>query len=85
MFCVYLHVPFCKKICDYCDFRVMPSQSKIFAEYTDLLCKQIVSFEGANPGLLANAKTLYLGGGTPSELPAEFSIASLRLGSMCPN
>lgn len=72
MFCVYLHVPFCKKICDYCDFRVMPSQSKIFAEYTDLLCKQIVSFEEANPGLLANAKTLYLGGGTPSELPAEF-------------
>lgn len=50
----------------------MPSQSKFFAEYTDLLCKQIVSFEEANPGLLANAKTLYLGGGTPSELPAEF-------------
>ena len=72
MFCVYLHVPFCKKICDYCDFRVMPSQSKIFAEYTDLLCKQIVSFEGRYPGLLSTAKTLYLGGGTPSELPAEF-------------
>ncbi|WP_163437198.1 radical SAM family heme chaperone HemW [Fibrobacter succinogenes] len=72
MFCVYLHVPFCKKVCDYCDFRVMPSQSKIFAEYADLLCKQIVSFSRANPGLLASAKTLYLGGGTPSELPAEF-------------
>lgn len=72
MFCVYIHVPFCKKVCDYCDFRVMPSQSKIFAEYTELLCKQIVSFERANPGLLASARTLYLGGGTPSELPAEF-------------
>ena len=72
MFCVYIHVPFCKKVCDYCDFRVMPSQSKIFAEYTDLLCKQIVSFEKGNPGLLASARTLYLGGGTPSELPAEF-------------
>ena len=72
MFCVYIHVPFCKKVCDYCDFRVMPSQSKIFAEYTDLLCKQIVSFEKGNPGLLASAQTLYLGGGTPSELPAEF-------------
>ena len=72
MSCVYLHVPFCKKVCDYCDFRVMPSQSKIFAEYTDLLCKQIVSFEKANSGVLASARTLYLGGGTPSELPAEY-------------
>ena len=72
MFCVYLHVPFCKKVCDYCDFRVMPTQSKIFAEYTDLLCKQIVSFGRANPGVLASAQTLYLGGGTPSELPAEY-------------
>lgn len=72
MFCVYVHIPFCKKVCDYCDFRVMPSQSKIFAEYTDLLRKQIVSFENRNPGLLSAAKTLYLGGGTPSELPAEY-------------
>lgn len=72
MLCVYIHVPFCKKVCDYCDFRVMPSQSKIFAEYTDLLCKQIISFEKANSGLLASARTLYLGGGTPSELPSEF-------------
>ena len=72
MFCVYIHIPFCKKVCDYCDFRVMPSHSKLFAEYTDLLCKQIVSFESRNPGVLANAKTLYLGGGTPSELPPEY-------------
>lgn len=72
MFCVYIHIPFCKKVCDYCDFRVMPSHSKLFAEYADLLCKQIVSFESRNPGVLANAKTLYLGGGTPSELPPEY-------------
>ena len=50
----------------------MPSQSKLFAEFTDLLCKQIVCFEKRYPGLLSTAKTLYLGGGTPSELPAEF-------------
>jgi oxygen-independent coproporphyrinogen-3 oxidase len=50
----------------------MPSQSKLFSEYTDLLCKEIVSFENAHSGLLSNAETLYLGGGTPSELPPEF-------------
>ena len=72
MFCVYVHIPFCRHVCDYCDFRVMPSHSKLFAEYANLLCKQIVSFENGNPGMLASAKTLYLGGGTPSELPIEF-------------
>lgn len=72
MFGVYIHIPFCRKVCDYCDFRVMPSQSKLFGEFTDLLCKQIVCFEMLHPGLLSTAETLYLGGGTPSELPPEF-------------
>ena len=72
MFCVYVHIPFCKKICDYCDFRVMPSQNRLFSEYTDFLCKQIVCFEKAHPGLLSTAETLYLGGGTPSELPVVY-------------
>lgn len=72
MFCVYIHIPFCRKICDYCDFRVIPSQKALFSEYTELLCKQIICFEGRHPGLLATARTLYLGGGTPSELPAPF-------------
>ncbi|WP_407456638.1 radical SAM family heme chaperone HemW [Fibrobacter sp.] len=69
MFCVYIHIPFCRKVCDYCDFRVIPSQKKLFSEYADLVCKQIVCFERRHPGLLASARTLYLGGGTPSELP----------------
>ena len=68
MLCAYIHVPFCKKICDYCDFRVIPSLSRLYAEYTDLICKQIVCFEEGHPGFFAEVKTLYLGGGTPSEL-----------------
>lgn len=72
MFCVYLHIPFCKKVCDYCDFRVMPAQSKFYKEYADVICKQIVCFEGERPGLLKTAETLYLGGGTPSALPPTY-------------
>ncbi|WP_297701441.1 radical SAM family heme chaperone HemW [uncultured Fibrobacter sp.] len=72
MFCVYLHIPFCQKICDYCDFRVMPVQPRIYKEFVSFLCKQIVCLERKNPGLLATAQTLYLGGGTPSVLPAEY-------------
>jgi oxygen-independent coproporphyrinogen-3 oxidase len=72
MLCAYIHVPFCKKICDYCDFRVIPSLSRLYAEYTDLICKQIVCFEEGHPGFFAEVKTLYLGGWTPSELPSVY-------------
>ena len=72
MFCVYVHIPFCGKVCDYCDFRVMPVQPRLFGEFVDLVCKQIISFERENPGLLSTAQTVYLGGGTPSTLPPEY-------------
>lgn len=72
MFSIYIHVPFCKKVCDYCDFRVMPLSplkgEVLLEEYTQLLCKEILEFENKNPNLLKTAKTLYLGGGTPSLL-----------------
>lgn len=68
---IYIHVPFCKKVCDYCDFRVIPSNGKLFQEYSDLLCSEIELFYKKNPDFLKNAETLYLGGGTPSLLPGS--------------
>lgn len=67
---IYIHIPFCAKVCDYCDFHVMPAFPKLFQEYTDLLCREMEIFGDAHPGLLASAETLYLGGGTPSILPS---------------
>ena len=77
MFGVYIHVPFCAKICDYCDFRVMPANARLFEEYTGLLEREIRAFAAAHPvshsaspqNVLSQARTLYLGGGTPSILP----------------
>lgn len=66
---IYLHIPFCAKVCDYCDFRVLPAHQSLFQEYADLLCEEIRLFDKRNPGLLTTAGTLYLGGGTPSILP----------------
>ena len=69
---IYIHVPFCEKVCDYCDFRVMPSCSPgLFREYVDLLVCEMEGFARANPGVLESAETLYLGGGTPSLLPGD--------------
>ena len=67
---IYIHVPFCAKICDYCDFRVMPANSKLFEEYTSLLEREIRAFAAAHSDALSLARTLYLGGGTPSILPS---------------
>ena len=66
---IYIHVPFCAKICDYCDFRVMPANMRLFEEYADLLEREIRTFAAAHTGALSQARTLYLGGGTPSILP----------------
>lgn len=71
MFSLYIHIPFCKKICDYCDFRVLPASEKLFQEYSDLVCREIELYEKKNPGVLKKAETLYLGGGTPSMLPQD--------------
>ena len=77
MFGIYIHVPFCAKICDYCDFRVMPANARLFEEYAGLLEREIRAFAAARPvshsassqNVLSQARTLYLGGGTPSILP----------------
>lgn len=68
---IYIHVPFCAKICDYCDFRVMPAVPGLFSEYVDLLVREMRGFAERNPCAFENAETLYIGGGTPSVLPAE--------------
>ena len=69
MFGIYIHVPFCAKICDYCDFRVMPANARLFEEYVGLLEREIRAFNDTHRGALSQARTLYLGGGTPSILP----------------
>ncbi|MCF0215511.1 MAG: radical SAM family heme chaperone HemW [Fibrobacteraceae bacterium] len=66
---IYIHVPFCAKICNYCDFRVISAPSRLYYTYTKLLCSEIEAFNHANPDVLSSAETLYLGGGTPSILP----------------
>ena len=71
----YLHIPFCRRRCYYCDFpitpigdRTLPEQSPMIAEYTDHLLQEIRHFSPENPAPL---KTLFFGGGTPSLLPTR--------------
>lgn len=63
---LYIHIPFCKKRCSYCDFTTQASDSDnpIIDEYIDSLVLSIR--HAAKEGKLAELDTVYIGGGTPS-------------------
>lgn len=60
---VYIHIPFCKSICSYCDFCKFLYNEKWVTVYLDALKKEIKDRYMDDP-----VKTLYIGGGTPSSL-----------------
>ena len=66
---LYVHVPFCASRCPYCDFATAPATSGLRARYLAALNAEIRS-EGAAMGRPA-ARTLYVGGGTPSLLEPD--------------
>ena len=60
---VYIHIPFCKSICSYCDFCKMFYVKKWASRYLDELYNEVSDrYEGEL------IKTLYIGGGSPSQL-----------------
>jgi len=59
---LYVHVPFCDKICAYCDFVRVISHPKLIADYLGALKSELDSFPKTQ------YKTIYIGGGTPSAL-----------------
>ena len=69
---IYLHIPFCKKACHYCNFHFSTS-SRLQQPLVQALLKEI---ELQKQYLTQPVETIYFGGGTPSILPAE-NIAQL--------
>lgn len=65
---IYLHIPFCKKACHYCDFHFSTTP-----HYKDEILKAIRSEISLRKDYLGNEKieTIYFGGGTPSLLSAD--------------
>ena len=60
---VYIHIPFCKNICSYCDFCKFLYNEKWADLYLDALNQEIVEYYEND-----KVKTIYVGGGTPSSL-----------------
>ncbi len=65
---LYIHVPFCKRRCWYCDFatRAVEEDSPLMEEYLQRMISDIR--QASARGWLADIRTVYLGGGTPSHL-----------------
>ena len=63
---LYLHIPFCKRKCLYCDFLSAPATDSVIAAYVDGLCLQL---EAEAPNYREySVRTIFFGGGTPSLL-----------------
>ena len=63
---LYVHIPYCVKKCNYCDFCSLPQGGAgVPDEYVEALCTEILSYEKNDKICL---DTVYLGGGTPSLL-----------------
>lgn len=66
---LYIHIPFCKSKCRYCDFASYPGREGCMHDYVDALLKEahIRSDALRHPVM----ETVFIGGGTPSLLPAD--------------
>ncbi len=65
---VYIHIPFCRKRCAYCDFYSAVIHKDMVSRYIKQLKNEIYRWGGQ---LCRPADTVYFGGGTPSVLSAE--------------
>ncbi len=61
---LYVHIPFCKTKCTYCDFNCYAGQNRLIPAYVEALCRELELY--GEQGW--HATTLYFGGGTPSLL-----------------
>jgi oxygen-independent coproporphyrinogen-3 oxidase len=68
-FGVYVHVPFCAARCDYCAFATWTDRDPLMAAYADACVGELR--RAARDEGLPVATSVYVGGGTPSRLPAE--------------
>lgn len=64
---IYIHIPFCKKACHYCNFH-FSTQLKYIDDFTKAIIQEI---EIQKNYLSQPIETLYFGGGTPSLLPMD--------------
>ena len=70
---LYIHIPFCNKICDYCDFTKLQYFRNFAVSYLKALKDELASYK------IKNLKTIYVGGGTPTALEDDLFLELLQM------
>lgn len=65
---LYVHIPFCKRKCNYCDFCSVPAEDDAVAKYIDSLNEEIKSYKRLEK---IKVDSIFIGGGTPSYISAS--------------
>ena len=72
---IYIHIPFCKSKCYYCDFISYQNKEEKIHEYIEEVIKEIEQYDIYN----YNVTTIYIGGGTPSFIDEKYIKQILEL------
>ncbi len=67
---IYVHIPFCKQKCNYCDFISFANKEDLEKKYVEALTKEIENFLKINSTI--QISTIYIGGGTPSFIESQY-------------
>ena len=67
---IYIHIPFCIKKCEYCDFVSYSDKKDIQEQYMKSLKKEIENWLKQNQDI--EIETIYIGGGTPSSIDEKY-------------
>lgn len=66
---LYIHIPFCARKCAYCDFLSFAAPERLWRDYMNQLIEEIYGQSACFQDRIVT--TIFLGGGTPSIMPAE--------------
>ena len=70
---LYIHIPFCNKICDYCDFTKLQYFRNFAVKYLEAFKEELESYK------IKDLKTIYVGGGTPTALEDDLFEQLLKI------
>ncbi len=69
---IYVHIPFCKRKCKYCDFKSFACEENVYERYINALKNEIKVASKSIMPTIHEVDTIYIGGGTPSLIDAKY-------------
>lgn len=82
---LYIHIPFCRQKCYYCDFVSFANRDDMIERYVNCVKQEIIQYAQENKVMSDHnlepkyiLKTIYIGGGTPSAIPERYIVEILE-------